>query len=229
MKNNQFKQRTATQIHEELGVTEAMFRKRVQGGNWDELANGLEPSTRDQIINFTQLVASTQDAVNLAGLNDIDFQASTSGVLANLHRYADELVNIIDTRAGRSGPTRNEDEYTEYMALGLRLTTLSEEMCQVVGHAIMVLQARHDMALKVLEARAAAEKKAEEQAAAVPAVGVDIDSSEHWAEVPSDKPIWIEAKDGEFIDVEVTSTNFAGAIQVPVGAELADGVAQQAA
>lgn len=152
---------TAQQLHQKLGVDNALFMKQVQGGNWDELANGLEGSIRHQIAESANLVAMAEATVKAAGTGNAEFYTLANGTLRDLKRFTDLFNVLVQRRAGRTGPTRSSEEYTEYLSIGLELTTLTEELQVVVGHTLFTMSDAHGNALEILRAREEAEKKEE--------------------------------------------------------------------
>lgn len=153
---------TAQKIHEALGVENALFRKKVHGGNWDELANGFENNLRNQIAESANLAAMAVEAVNKAGTGNPEFYTLANGTMRDLQNFADRFGALVRRRDGRTGPTKSAEEYTDYMSIGLELTSLSEELQVVVGHTLFSLTEAHSNALEVLRERAEEENKNED-------------------------------------------------------------------
>lgn len=143
----------AQQIHQELGVEDALFKKRVHGGNWDELANGFEVNLQNQIAESANLTKLAVDTVTAAGTGNPEFFTMANGTMRDLQNFADRYAGMVRRRDGRTGQTGSSSEYTEYMAIGLELTSLSEELQIVVGNTLFGLTEHHNHALEVLRER----------------------------------------------------------------------------
>lgn len=152
----------AQQIHQNLGVEDALFRKKVQGGDWDELANGFENNLRNQIAESANLANLAVKTVNQAGTGNPEFYTLANGTMRDLKNFADRFGALVRRRDGRTGPTKNAEEYTDYMSIGLELTSLSEELQVVVGHTLFTLTDAHNHALEVLRQRDAEETNNEQ-------------------------------------------------------------------
>lgn len=146
----------ATQIHQHLGVESALYKKKVQGGNWNELVHQLEPSIRDQIAASADSVAQARIAVIKAGMMDNDFDTLSTLVLRDLNDFSDRYCDIVQERGGREGPTNSIDEFTEYMALGSRLTAIFDDLHVVTGHNLFLV---HEYHAKAIDYLASLEKK----------------------------------------------------------------------
>lgn len=157
----------AQQLHQQMGVEDALFRKRVQGGNWDELANGFENNLQQQIAESANLTKLAVDTVTEAGTGNAEFFTLANGNMRDLKNFADRYAGLVRRRDGRTGPTKSSEEYTDYMSIGLELTSLSEELQVVVGATLFNLTESHNHALEVLREREE-QKIASEQSAESP-------------------------------------------------------------
>ena len=81
--------------------------------------------------------------------------------MRDLHNFADRFSGLVRRRDGRVGPTRSPEEYTDYMAIGLEMTSLSEELQVVVGHTLFSLTEAHNNALETLRERDEADSTTE--------------------------------------------------------------------
>lgn len=152
----------AQQMHQQLGVNDALFMKNVQGGDWDEIINGFEANLRSQIGESANLAKMAYDTVTAAGTMTPEFSTLASGVLRDLKIYSERFGMLVLRRNGRTGRTRSSEEYTEYMAIGLEMSNLSEELRLVVGDVMFNLNDGYTNALEVLRAREAEAASAEQ-------------------------------------------------------------------
>ena len=163
----------ATQIHDQLRVGDAAFTKQIKGGgNWDELI-GLEDQIRHQIANSSVLCWNSFVVVTQEGVDDAEFHAMTTGIMRDLQNFADNLNAMIKRRNGRKGMTLGPDEYTDYIAIGLELSSISENFQVVVGHSLVGLVEFTNEAHELIKAREDAEKAKED--AVDPTVVTDVE------------------------------------------------------
>lgn len=148
----------AQQIHKQLGVDEAAFKKQVKGDvSWDDFANGLEPSLRDLIANVAVFTNNTIQLVESQGVGNAEFFALSRGTMRDCKGYADRLNQLISRRGDRTGPTKNSNDYTDYISIGVELTNMTEEI-QTVSTTSMISMTEFEQAAldKIREAEAAA-------------------------------------------------------------------------
>ena len=146
----------AQQIQDNLGVNNALFQKNLKGaGSWDELANGMEVNLQTQIASAADLTKQTWDLVHSEGMQNAEFVALSKGIMRDLQNCATQYGNLVARRDGRVGVTKSPEEHTEYLSIGLELTSLSEEMTTVVGHAMVGMTEFHNAALDKARARIA--------------------------------------------------------------------------
>lgn len=148
----------AQKINQQLGVDDAVFMKGVTGGDWDELANGFEENLRRQIASSADFCVQTMQATREAGTMNTETGTLINGTMRDLNIYASRLNALISRRDSRHGRTRTSAEYTEYMAIGLELSTLREELQTVISNNLFNLTEAHDQALTILRQRAEEEK-----------------------------------------------------------------------
>lgn len=154
----------AVQLQQHLGVQNALFQKQVHGGNWDELVNGIEPNVKHVLAESSNLIALTHETVTRAGIADGEFDSLCQLALRDLSVYVDRYLGIVEERAGRTGPTRSPEEFTEYLSLGTRLTGLVDEVQAVLGNQMFVLSERHAKAIDILRTQAEEEAQVAEAA-----------------------------------------------------------------
>ena len=159
----------AISIHEHLGVDKAAFTKQLKGGgNWDELV-GIEESTRTQIANSSIMCRDSYVIVTQEGVHTPEYLAVSKGVMRDLQLFADRLNVLISRRNGRTKQTLGPDEYSDYMAIGLELATLTEDIQVVVSHSMVTLIEYSHLANERIAARQEAES------ATNPAVVTDVE------------------------------------------------------
>lgn len=154
----------AEQIQEQMGVGNALFSKQLKGNvSWDELANGFENALRDQIGNSSIYIRDTVQLVKAEKVDTPEFDALSMGSMRDLKSYASRFGSLVQRRADRTGKISSPEEYAEYLAIGLELTSMSEEIQTVVGHTLInITEFRHVAAEKARE-RLTAQEQADTQ------------------------------------------------------------------
>lgn len=130
----------ATQIHDALGVGDALFQKQLKGdADWSELANTMEPNLKQMLVNVGQHCVNVTHLVASENLATPEFLNLSHGIMRDLQHTADTLNVLVDRRGGRTGPTKSAEEYTDYMTIGLEMSSAAEQLQTVVTHAMFSL------------------------------------------------------------------------------------------
>lgn len=123
------------------------------GDNWDELANGQEEKIKAIIAKSSTGIAQATADVEAAGMIDEEFDIMARGTMNDLRDYASRFQALVARRNGRTGPTKNDTDYTDYINLGIEYVALDQEMAVVLPVGLFGLaeyQARADRKLSAL-------------------------------------------------------------------------------
>lgn len=174
----------AQQIHSNLGVDDAAFTKQLKGNqSWGELVI-MEDQIRRRIADASTFTYQLNTLVHAEGVADIEFAETVNGIMRDLQVFADRLNVQISKRNGRVNPVNGPDEYTEYISVGLELTSLLESMQIVVAPTLLELVEYQHRANEKIAAREAAAKA--EADAVNPAVVSDVEVKEDFVDVMKD-------------------------------------------
>lgn len=121
------------------------------GDNWDELANGQEEKIKAIIAESSVGIKNATDDVQAAGLIDEEFSTMVRGTMNDLREFATRYQVLVERRGGRTGPTKNDQDYTEYMNLGLEYVGLDQEMSVVLPMGLVGLAEYQGRARRILE------------------------------------------------------------------------------
>lgn len=150
----------AQQIHTNLGVDDAAFTKQLKGTqSWGELAI-IEDKVRDQIAASATMTRDVMHLCSSEGVVTPELRALTQGVMRDLKEFADRLAVQMAKRNGRTNAVNGPNEYTDYISVGLELSSLSESLQVVVGATLMELTEFQQLANDKIRAREAAEAEA---------------------------------------------------------------------
>lgn len=121
-----------------------------QGGNWNDLERRIEPRIRSIIAETTMNAQAVQHAVVLAGTENPEYKQMALGFARDLDDFTRQFCVLVDRRAGRTGQTKDSDDYTDYITLGVESQQLLETMTSVLPIGIAGLQEHHQTALDKL-------------------------------------------------------------------------------
>jgi len=123
------------------------------GDNWDELANGQEEKIRAIIAESSVGIKTATDDVVAAGLIDEEYNVMARGVMRDLQDFATRFQILTERRGGRTGPTKDDKDYTDYMNLGLEYVALDQEMSVVLPMGLVNLAEYQGRAQRVFQER----------------------------------------------------------------------------
>lgn len=123
------------------------------GGNWNDLALRQEDRIAEIIRDTSNTAMEVHQAVKQAGTANPEYDQLSLGFMRDLDEFSRQHVVLVNRRAGRTGQTRDNNDYTDYITIGVESQQLIETMSAVLPLGIAGLQEHHQNAIEVLEAR----------------------------------------------------------------------------
>lgn len=137
----------AQQIHQSLSVNTS---RPGSGDNWDEIRDNLEPRAQKAIAESSWLCNEMGQTCIKAGVSDADFITQAKGTMRDIGHYRDRHLALVRQRGDRTGPTKDDKDYTDYTRIGMEHVALHQEMGVIVGQGLIALSQYQERAAKIL-------------------------------------------------------------------------------